>query len=181
MEQTGTHVDARQHGQGLTLSQRNAVDLLAAGKTDTQVSALLALHRTTVTKWRLYDPEFQAALNVRRAEVWEAGIDRLRSLIPAALDVLAREMADPESPDRVKAAMALLKLVPITPDALAAGPGDAEEIVRRIVVERRRRKPTRTDNIEDLRAGRSPLEDECYEVQLELERRAAELPETDVS
>ena len=63
----GTPVYARQHSRGLTLPQLNAVDLLAAGRTDTQAAAALGLHRTTLTKWRLYDVAFQAALNRRRA------------------------------------------------------------------------------------------------------------------
>src|SRR5688500_13057349 len=75
-------------------------------------------------------------------------------------------MADPDSPDRLKAAVALLKLVPVTPDALAPGPGDADEIVRRIVLERRRREPTALDNIQALRIGQLPLDDQCYEVRL---------------
>ena len=52
------------------LPQLNAIDLLPPGKTDTEAAELLGLHRTTVTKWRLYDPVFQAALNRRRAEAW---------------------------------------------------------------------------------------------------------------
>jgi hypothetical protein len=85
----GTPVYARQHSRTPTLPQLNAIDLLAAGKTDTETAAALELHGTTVTKWRLYDPVFQAALNRRRAEIWGAAADRLRSLVPKALDVLA--------------------------------------------------------------------------------------------
>ena len=109
--------------------------------------------------------------------MWGAGIDRLRVLIAAALN----EMADADSLDRPKAAVALLKRVPATPDSLASVPGDADEIVRRIVLERRRREPTALDNMQTLRVGRLPLDDECYEVRLELERRAAELPEGEPS
>jgi hypothetical protein len=86
----GTPVYARQHSRTPTLPQLNAIDLLAAGKTDSEAAELLNLSRTTVTKWRLYDPVFQAALNRRRAEVWGAAADRLRSLIPTALNVCWR-------------------------------------------------------------------------------------------
>src|SRR5262249_8998674 len=44
--------------------------------------------RPTVTKWRLYDPVFQGALNQRGAEVWGSGCDRIRSLLLKALDTL---------------------------------------------------------------------------------------------
>ena len=63
----GTPVYARQHKHGPTLAQLNAIDLLASGKTDTEAAELLHLSRTAITKWRLYDPVFQAALNQRRA------------------------------------------------------------------------------------------------------------------
>ena len=95
---TGTPVYARQHSRTPTLPQLSAIDLLAAGKTDQEVADLLKLHRTTVTKWRLYDPVFQAALNRRRAEVWGAAADRLRSLIPRALDALAAVLEDASHP-----------------------------------------------------------------------------------
>src|SRR6516162_7609839 len=100
----GTPVYARQHSRPPTLPQLSAIDLLAAGKTDQEAADLLGLHRTTVTKWRLYDPVFQAALNQRRAEVWGAAADRLRSLIPKALDALAAALEDPAHPGRLKAA-----------------------------------------------------------------------------
>ena len=58
---------ARSHAEGLTLAQQNAVDLLAAGKNDTETAELLKLTRVAVTRWRLYSPEFRAALAVRRA------------------------------------------------------------------------------------------------------------------
>lgn len=70
MPKPSTPIYARQHAHVLTLAQHNAVDLLASGKTDTETAELLNLHRTTVTKWRLYSPDFQAALNIRRAETW---------------------------------------------------------------------------------------------------------------
>src|SRR3954471_12816013 len=104
MRASGTAVYQRQHKRGPTMPQLNAIDLLAGGKTDKATAELLGLSRTCVTKWRLYDPVFQAALNQRRAEVWSAGIDRLRSLIPKALDALADELENRESPNRLKAA-----------------------------------------------------------------------------
>jgi hypothetical protein len=61
----------------LTVAQQNAVDLLATGKTDTEVSELLDVNRVTVTHWRCYDPLFQAELNRRRTEIWASGIHKL--------------------------------------------------------------------------------------------------------
>ena len=73
MKANGTVVYQRQHKRGLTMPQLNAIDLLAAGKTDKETAELLNLSRTCITKWRLYDPVFQAALNLRRAEIWARG------------------------------------------------------------------------------------------------------------
>src|SRR6516162_5854945 len=108
------------------MPQLSAIDLLASGKTDKETAELLGLSRTCITKWRLYSPEFQATLNRRRAEVWGAGIDRLRSLIPKALDALAEEVASKESPNRFKAAVELLKLAQLPSGTAGIGPTDAE-------------------------------------------------------
>src|SRR3954471_10045894 len=77
------------HAHGLTLPQQSAVDLLAGGKNDTETADALQLNRVTVTRWRLYSPEFRAALADRRAAVWGASADRLRALLLKALGVLA--------------------------------------------------------------------------------------------
>ena len=118
---------ARSHADGLTLPQQSAVDLLAAGKNDTETADALKLNRVTVTRWRLYSPEFRAALSVRRAEVWGAAADRLRALVPKALDALADALEHAD--DKVTVALAVLKLagpLPVVPsDSI-----DPEEYVR---------------------------------------------------
>jgi len=170
-----TPVYARQHSRNPTLPQLNAIDLLASGKTDSEAAGLLNLDRTTVSKWRLYDPVFQAALNRRRADVWSAGIDRLRSLIPKALDALADAVEDEGHPHRIKAAVELLRLVPLPADALDVGLTDPEQIVARLVQKRRQDAPGPMD---DLLSGaidkRLPAFDEHMEqVWSELDSRLA--------
>jgi hypothetical protein len=171
---TGTPVYARQHSRTPTLPQLNAIDLMAAGKTDQETAELLKLHRTTVTKWRLYDPVFQAALNRRRAEVWGAAADRLRSLIPKALDALAAALEDPAHPNRLKAAGELLRLAPPTGTALAVGPTDPQEIVRGITKARRSAAPGVLDGLLDNDKDLPPLEQHVEQVWRELEARAEE-------
>ena len=100
--------------RGPTLPQLSAIDLLVSGKNDKETAEQLGLSRTAVTKWRLYDPVFQAALNLRRAEVWGAGIDRLRSLIPKALDALAEEVESKDNPNRLKAARGVLRIAQLS-------------------------------------------------------------------
>ncbi|VTU02246.1 Conserved domain protein OS=Carboxydothermus hydrogenoformans (strain Z-2901 / DSM 6008) GN=CHY_0839 PE=4 SV=1 [Gemmataceae bacterium] len=131
---------------GLTVAQQSAVDLLAAGKNDTETAAALNLSRVTVTRWRLYSPEFRAALTDRRAAVWGAAADRLRTLLPRALDTLADALE--RGDDKVNVALAVLKLagpLPLVP----TGPTDPEDIVRDAVQQERDRIRTNRDNAVD--------------------------------
>jgi len=132
---TKCHIPLR--SAALTVAQSNAVDSLVSGKNDKETAESVGVDRTTVTRWRLYSPEFQAALNVRRAEIWSVGAARIQSLIPKALDVLAAELDNAQSPNRLKAAFELLRLVP--PGGPAIGPTDPDEIVRGRVAELRKR------------------------------------------
>jgi hypothetical protein len=129
----GTLGYARLHRRGLTLSQQSAVDLLAAGKSDTETAEALRVHRVTVTRWRCYDPAFQAALNARRAEAWASGVDRLRDLIPKALDALADVLTTGEHANRVKAAAAILRLAQLPCAGGGIGPTDVEGIIAELV------------------------------------------------
>jgi hypothetical protein len=132
-----------------------------------------------VSKWRLYDPVFQAALNQRRAEVWGAAADRLRSLIPKALDALAAALEDSFHPGRLKAAAELLRLAPPTGSALAIGPTDADQIVRGIVRERRSAAPGLLDGLLDSDKNLPPLEEHVEQVRRELETRLDEPDSTE--
>jgi hypothetical protein len=111
----------RQHG--LTVAQQNAIDLLATGKTDGQTAEAVGLHRVTVTKWRLYDPWFQAELNRRRLDLWGVAAERLRNLAAKALDVIEREL---ESPFPEAAARDVLKMTGLDKAGPPTGPTDPE-------------------------------------------------------
>jgi hypothetical protein len=156
------------------MPQLSAIDLLASGKADKETAELLGLSRTCVTKWRLYSPEFQAVLNRRRAELWGAGIDRLRSLVPKALDVLAEELEKAEGPNRLKAAVEVLKLAPLPKGWEQVGPVEAEGIVRQIVQARRARTPGLLDKLTDQDKGLPRFEEHMDETWRELEERANE-------
>jgi hypothetical protein len=168
-----TPVYARQHSETPTLAQQNAIDLLAAGKTDQETAELLELHRTTVTKWRLYDPVFQAALNRRRAEIWGATGDRLRSLLPKALDTLAAILDEPENPSRLKAAVELLRLVPLSDKATDIGLTDADEIVRETVRQRRSDAPGVFDSLLDQDKNLPPIDEHVEQVWRELREKTS--------
>jgi hypothetical protein len=76
----GTSGDNRR--RGLSIEQRNAIDLLVQGKSDQETADAVGVNRVTVTKWRNYDPWFQAELNQRRQDGWGGSVDRLRGLLP---------------------------------------------------------------------------------------------------
>src|SRR5262245_4160830 len=175
MRSNGTPVYTRQHRRGPTLPQLSAIDLLVSGKNDKETAELLGLSRTAVTKWRLYDPVFQAALNQRRAEVWGAGIDRLRSLIPKALAALAEEVESKESPNRLKAAVEVLKLAQLPSGAAGIGSTDAEEIVREIVLTLRGRARGPLDDFVEDGKGLPSFDKHMRDTWSELEALAKEV------
>ena len=173
MNENSTPVYTRQHGRGLTVQQQNAVDLIVVGKTDTEIAKALKLHRTTITKWRLYDPVFQAAVNQQRAEIWAAAIERLRHLAHKALDVLECEMENVEWKRRTKAADAVLNMVPRLSHPAPIGPTDPNEIVREIVIREREMAPSKHDDelanyLHDL----PPLDEHIHDTWQELEALA---------
>jgi len=78
--------------QELTPQQQAAVDALAAGSNVTAAADKVGVSRQTVSEWLNRSFPFRAALGQRRSEIWESASDRLRSLLPKALDVLEREL-----------------------------------------------------------------------------------------
>lgn len=113
--------------QGLTIEQLNAIDVLVTGKSDQAVADAVGVSRPTVTKWRLYDEYFQAELNRRRKEVWGASADRIRALLPKALDTLEKAIDE----GSYQAALALIKIAGLEGVAGNIGTDDAEELIQK--------------------------------------------------
>lgn len=109
----------------LTPAQAAAVDHLATGSSVTDAAAAVNASRQTVSGWLNDHPVFQAELNRRRAELWGAAADRLRALLPKALDRIAAAI-DSEGPEGLTAAIALIRLARVEP--LPAGPVDPEAV-----------------------------------------------------
>ena len=76
----------------LTPRQAAAVELLAVGRTITEVAEAVGVTRQTVSVWRNQQAEFQAALNRKRRELWEERRDRFRAMLSPALDVIQTEL-----------------------------------------------------------------------------------------
>ena len=116
-------------GRELTIEQQRAIDELVLGKSDQEVADAVGVHRVTVTKWRNYDAHFQAALNVRRRDVFSTSADRLRSLVPVAVEVLEAELKNSENAGRGQLALSVLK-------AIGMGAGDIGPTTPNAVIER---------------------------------------------
>jgi hypothetical protein len=90
--------------------QLAAVDALTVGATDQEAADQSGVHRVTVTNWRNRNPVFQAALNARRAELWSTSLDRLRSMLPKALDRVEEEIMGGDAPQGLRAALKVLEI-----------------------------------------------------------------------
>ena len=132
----------------LTVKQQNTIDRLVAGDTDEQAAQAVGVHRVTISRWRSRNPTFQAALNARRQEIWCASADKVRSLLPKALDTLRWAMTN----CNVQAAAIILKAAAL--DKLSPpGPTDPEKIFEAMVearVKEKRAKRARTATKSDL-------------------------------
>src|ERR687893_747972 len=78
----------------LSVAKANAIDLLVCGATDQEAAEAVGVTRQTVNGWRNHDPEFIAALNTRRLDVWGGAADKLRALLPTALDTLRAALTE---------------------------------------------------------------------------------------
>ncbi len=161
----------------LSIAKANTIDLLVSGATDQEAAEAVGVTRQTVNGWRNHDPAFIAALNTRRVDVWGSAADRLRGLLPTALDTL--ETALTEKRDW-RAAVAVIELAGLDRHGSGTtnlgpgtiGPTDAEAVVDALVRNRQR------ESFNDLVLGGSITEAERREVRRELaaKRVAAELP-----
>jgi hypothetical protein len=94
----------------LTPKQRHAIELLAAGKKVAQVVAESGVSRKTLYRWRHEDATFIAELKQRRRELMHGAADRLASLLPRAVKVLAIQLRDPYDRMSFNAATAILRM-----------------------------------------------------------------------
>jgi hypothetical protein len=156
----------------LSEQQRAAVELLVAGKTDKEAAQTLNLPGDSVAKWRMHDPVFQATLNACRAEAWRAGIDRLRSMVPQALDALADELARPDNPERCKIALDILRLAKLS-DIAPQGPEEPETIVRLAVNRERQQARDPLDDLAENHKGLPGYDKHLARKWAELEAKAA--------
>lgn len=144
----------------LSAKQLRCVDLLAEGRSDREAAVEVGCDRVTIWRWRR-EPAFRAELNARREELWRATRDRVRALLPRALDVVDDALA---SGDR-QVALQLVRLAGVSDVLGRVGPTDAA-----IIAEAEKRERLRRDR-EQAEAEVSAAEQEA---NLELRRLYAD-------
>jgi len=92
----------------LTPAQLLALGELVAGQTDGKAAEAAEVDAAQVRTWRDFDPLFAAALNRQRAGQWEEQSDRLRALIPRAIDALGQCLDSEDPKTALAAARAIL-------------------------------------------------------------------------
>ena len=121
--------------------------MLLVGKHDQEVADAIGVHRVTVTRWRLYHPQFQATLNERRAAAWQASKDAYLDLLPKAVEVLRAEL-EQAGPQRVKIALALLRSSPLPhADFDHPGPTDPDGVVEEVAKQESARRLEKMDTL----------------------------------
>jgi len=139
---------ARNKVQPLNAKQLRCIDLLALGHSDREAAEEVDVERTTVWRWRTSYPAYLAELNRRREELWRSSTDRLRALLPRALDVIESAV---DSGDRATA-LNIVKLAGLQDvDFGRTGPTNAEVIAE--AEERERRRRENEQNEEEVRAA----------------------------
>ena len=92
--------------QGLTLRQQQAAELLALGKSKTEVATTVGVSRQQLHRWdkNVY---FRSAVSMNHAELWIGNKERLRGLAGKAVAVIENEIEG----GNLKAAVELLKII----------------------------------------------------------------------
>lgn len=108
-EQTEQKVAEGDRRRQLSVKQERAIELLLVGKGDAEVAKAVGVSRQTVNEWRNHDALFIAELNLRRQQVWEAALGRLRGLLGQAIAVLEEDLNAEDRRIRQAAAIHVLR------------------------------------------------------------------------
>jgi hypothetical protein len=94
----------------------------------------------TVTRWRLYHPQFQATLNERRSAAWQASRDTYQGLLQKSLAVLEAEL-DESGLQSAKIALAIVRSSSLShADYEHPGPTESDAVVDEVVKDEDARK-----------------------------------------
>lgn len=121
-------IDAKFRGK-LTPKQRQALPLLAAGKSGNEVASALGVHIATVSKWLNHSEEFQRALaNLRRAAL-QAAEEQMQLIAQEAFSTLRDLLVSGESESvRLRAACYVLDVTGVAERAARSDPKPGGEL-----------------------------------------------------
>ena len=94
--------------------QMLAIPHILAGKSDAQVAEAAGVARETVNRWRNHDKAFQDELSQSRVAQVNAQVIALSSVNTKAIEVMEELLDSDDEQIRMRAAMHLLKTVPLT-------------------------------------------------------------------
>jgi DNA-binding XRE family transcriptional regulator len=94
--------------------QMLAIPHILAGKSDAQVAEAVGVARETVNRWRNHDRDFQDELSQSRVAHIDARVIGLSSVNAKAIEVMEEFLDSDDEQIRMRAAMHLLKTVPLT-------------------------------------------------------------------
>ena len=116
MEPTHAEWCAKQEAekQSLKDQQMLAIPHIVAGKSDAQVAEAVGVARETVNRWRNHDEDFQDELSQSRVAQVNARVIALSSVNAKAIEVMEELLDSDDEQIRMRAAMHLLKTVPLT-------------------------------------------------------------------
>ena len=99
----------------ISQTQEMAIAALIRGATVTEAATEAGVSRQTVSEWKNHDPEFIAALNRGRRDVWDQVEDRVRALHIKALEVITQELDGPDGGDVAIDVMKVLTRMNVAP------------------------------------------------------------------
>lgn len=117
----------RQEPSPLSVAQERAIETLLAGGTDSEAAQAAEVTRQTVNGWKRRDAEFIAALNSRRAAVWDSASDRLRALVREAIEEFGNALKHEDVKVRLGAASKILQAASLLSPERPRGPSTAME------------------------------------------------------
>jgi len=95
----------------LTQKHRAALDMLAAGKSDSEVCYALKIDASTLYRWKHNNPIFVAELNRRHQELWNDLAADLRLTVGKAIRTIDLQLRCANDLARLRAARTLIQLI----------------------------------------------------------------------
>lgn len=97
----------------ITPRQQRAIHFILRGHSDVAVAAAVGVSRRTIYNWRMRNPAFRQNLDQLRREIYQHTTDRLRRTLRTSINLLMRQLRDPNPLVAFRSARAILTLVDI--------------------------------------------------------------------